>query len=217
MKTARAQAALAYCGRELQLWRQRPGCVQSWCCRSVPKQHVYTRAVQQHAAWHVRQRSRHAAEQQQALRHAHVSPHSAVDTCCILLVMLRSCCCCFCTCCCWCRAERGSDSNFLAGFVVGGVVFGALGFLLAPQVGPNPFYILLNQQQISTVSSSDTCLWLAHWASCLHHRWAPNHSRLKRQQISTVRTNATCFLWLVVWCLAPWATCSHHRWAPNHF
>ncbi|WIA39533.1 hypothetical protein OEZ86_005623 [Tetradesmus obliquus] len=32
------------------------------------------------------------------------------------------------------RAERGSDSNFLAGFVVGGVVFGALGFLLAPQI-----------------------------------------------------------------------------------
>ena len=32
------------------------------------------------------------------------------------------------------RAERSSDSNFLAGFVVGGVVFGALGFLLAPQI-----------------------------------------------------------------------------------
>lgn len=34
-----------------------------------------------------------------------------------------------------CRGEnRSGDSNFLAGFVMGGVVFGALGFLLAPQV-----------------------------------------------------------------------------------
>jgi hypothetical protein len=34
-----------------------------------------------------------------------------------------------------CRAEsRGSESSFLSGFVMGGVVFGALGFLLAPQV-----------------------------------------------------------------------------------
>jgi len=33
------------------------------------------------------------------------------------------------------RADsRGSDSSFLAGFVVGGVVFGALGFLFAPQI-----------------------------------------------------------------------------------
>eukprot|EP00879_Flechtneria_rotunda_P000995 GHRR01001129.1.p2 GENE.GHRR01001129.1~~GHRR01001129.1.p2 ORF type:complete len:145 (+),score=44.97 GHRR01001129.1:120-554(+) len=32
------------------------------------------------------------------------------------------------------RAESRGDSNFLAGFVVGGVVFGALGFLLAPQI-----------------------------------------------------------------------------------
>jgi hypothetical protein len=33
------------------------------------------------------------------------------------------------------RAERGSSSDgFLAGFVVGGVVFGALGFLFAPQL-----------------------------------------------------------------------------------
>lgn len=35
-----------------------------------------------------------------------------------------------------CRAEsRNSESSFLTGFVMGGVVFGALGFLLAPQVG----------------------------------------------------------------------------------
>ena len=32
-----------------------------------------------------------------------------------------------------CRAERSRSSAFLSGFVVGGVVFGALGFLFAPQ------------------------------------------------------------------------------------
>ncbi|KAI8475517.1 MAG: hypothetical protein J3K34DRAFT_464813 [Monoraphidium minutum] len=32
------------------------------------------------------------------------------------------------------RAERGSDSSFLSGFVMGGVVFGTLGFLFAPQI-----------------------------------------------------------------------------------
>jgi hypothetical protein len=32
------------------------------------------------------------------------------------------------------RAERSSDGGFTAGFVMGGVVFGALGFLFAPQV-----------------------------------------------------------------------------------
>jgi hypothetical protein len=32
------------------------------------------------------------------------------------------------------RAERG-DSGFTTGFIMGGVVFGALGFLFAPQVG----------------------------------------------------------------------------------
>ena len=33
-----------------------------------------------------------------------------------------------------CRAERSRSSAFLSGFVMGGVVFGALGFLFAPQV-----------------------------------------------------------------------------------
>jgi hypothetical protein len=34
-----------------------------------------------------------------------------------------------------CRAEgRDSDSSFMTGFVLGGVVFGMLGFLFAPQV-----------------------------------------------------------------------------------
>lgn len=33
------------------------------------------------------------------------------------------------------RAENGrGDSNFMAGFLVGGVVFGALGFVFAPQI-----------------------------------------------------------------------------------
>ena len=32
------------------------------------------------------------------------------------------------------RAERSSGGGFLTGFVVGGAVFGALGFLFAPQV-----------------------------------------------------------------------------------
>eukprot|EP00775_Hariotina_reticulata_P002886 gene2886-3176_t len=31
-------------------------------------------------------------------------------------------------------SSRSSDSNFVAGFVTGGVVFGVLGFLLAPQI-----------------------------------------------------------------------------------
>lgn len=33
----------------------------------------------------------------------------------------------------WCRAERGSG-GFWSGFLVGGVVCGALGFVFAPQV-----------------------------------------------------------------------------------
>lgn len=34
-----------------------------------------------------------------------------------------------------CRAERnGSGSGFVTGFVVGGAIFGALGFLFAPQI-----------------------------------------------------------------------------------
>lgn len=37
-----------------------------------------------------------------------------------------------------CRAERSGGGGFLAGFVVGGTIFGALGFLFAPQVRACP-------------------------------------------------------------------------------
>ncbi len=33
-----------------------------------------------------------------------------------------------------CRAERDSGGGFLAGLVVGGAIFGALGYLFAPQI-----------------------------------------------------------------------------------
>lgn len=40
---------------------------------------------------------------------------------------------------CWvpwyCRAERGSSGSFWSGFIVGGTIMGALGFIFAPQVG----------------------------------------------------------------------------------
>ena len=42
-----------------------------------------------------------------------------------------------------CRAERDSSGGFVAGFVVGGAIFGALGFLFAPQISA----ALLNEEQ----------------------------------------------------------------------
>lgn len=42
-----------------------------------------------------------------------------------------------------CRAERDNGGGFVAGFVVGGALFGALGFLFAPQISA----ALLNDEQ----------------------------------------------------------------------
>jgi len=41
------------------------------------------------------------------------------------------------------RAEGGKSSSFVSGFILGGVVFGALGFLFAPQISA----ALLNDDQ----------------------------------------------------------------------
>ena len=42
-----------------------------------------------------------------------------------------------------CRAERDNGGSFVTGFVVGGAIFGALGFLFAPQISA----ALLNDEQ----------------------------------------------------------------------
>lgn len=42
-----------------------------------------------------------------------------------------------------CRAERDNGGGFVTGFVVGGAIFGALGFLFAPQISA----ALLNDEQ----------------------------------------------------------------------
>ena len=42
-----------------------------------------------------------------------------------------------------CRAERDNGGGFMTGFVVGGAIFGALGFLFAPQISA----ALLNDEQ----------------------------------------------------------------------
>lgn len=47
------------------------------------------------------------------------------------------------TCLCTCRADRDNGGGFVAGFVVGGAIFGALGFIFAPQISA----ALLNDEQ----------------------------------------------------------------------
>ena len=44
---------------------------------------------------------------------------------------------------CTCRADRDNGGGFVAGFVVGGAIFGALGFIFAPQISA----ALLNDEQ----------------------------------------------------------------------
>ena len=85
---------------------------------------------------------------------------------------------------CGCRAERDNGGGFVTGFVVGGAIFGALGFLFAPQISAallNDEQRLrlpkfLDEEEKSPEATKQVCRLFTSGALLLHGVWVPCHN-----------------------------------------
>ncbi len=83
-----------------------------------------------------------------------------------------------------CRAESnrgGGGSGFAAGFLIGGTIFGALGYIFAPQVSSRQVHLPLECSSTAEIFESEASLHMTAWWSIIAFDGLAGEARLELQ------------------------------------